>query len=109
MEPSDKQSWEDFEKRTCIQFGLNLDAFYAILIFAFGDVVKTVLHEKQYDLLLNFSANEIYKAIRRVKPKLKDLESLQELRRKNKENSQSSDFIVEFPQVVKVLGVWKQK
>lgn len=109
MEPSDKQVWEDFEKRVCLQFGLSLDAFYAILIFAFGDVVKTSLQEKQYSLLLNFSANEIYKAIRRVKPKLGLLEELKDLRRRFKEQPNSLESLYTSGEVVKVLGVWKQK
>lgn len=109
MEPSDKDIWDDFSEQTCTKYSIDIKTFHTILVFVFGDIIEMLLRDRQYNLLLNFSAAEIYKGIRRVKPKLHELTELRELRKRYPESTNPMKPLEETGIVTKVNGVWRQK
>lgn len=104
----DELIWKDFESKLCAKYFIDTDTLYKIMAFAFNETIYTLICEKQYSLLLNFKAHEIEKAIRRVKPKLNQLDELQKLRVKYPETADNSNKPVDTPFPRKFNGVWKQ-
>jgi hypothetical protein len=76
FEAPDRNLWRQAAARLCKEFKITIRQLYKILEFTYG-----FQNSRDYDRYLDLPLQEVKKAIRRVKPKLKKLTQINEERK----------------------------